>query len=166
MDADDPRIMELEQERLRDSYPGNGPAVPDSYTCNCPAPPDVAQTQTQTQTQNPEETTEEEENPFLSDAIAFASLENLPSGAEDFGDVGMRLLALCRSLSWMNRQYGRDGFYLSCRAAANALGCPGAHRRILRMLTAWFPRRGWLAVVERGDQRPGGLANLYRWVVP
>lgn len=95
------------------------------------------------------------------------TLDGLPPEAKEYGLPGMRLLALCRQLQIDNLSaMGMGDFILPVRAACIAIGLnPQRDRmRVHRWLTRAFVNEGWIEVVECGDGRPGGLANVYRFI--
>ena len=92
-------------------------------------------------------------------------LDGLPEGAAQYGLAGLRLLAICRELQRLNVERGRDNFILAARVAAELIGLGGERGRMNahRLLTDAFVRKEWIEVIERGDPRRGGTANVYRY---
>jgi hypothetical protein len=69
------------------------------------------------------------------------------------------LASLCRELQ---RAVGDAAFYLDARTAGRVIGLP--RMAAWRLLTTVFVADGIVTLVRRGEARPGGRANEFRYV--
>ena len=116
----------------------------------------------------PKSRLEQEPPDWILAAVEHMTLRGLPPRCKQLGIVGLRLLALCRSLQDLNDRAALPDFLLSSPIAAAAVGLdpdnPTDLKRCHRLLCSTFVWAGWLVVTRRGDRHKGGRSNAYRFL--
>ena len=95
-------------------------------------------------------------------AVLKLLLSQLPliPGMQDASECWRRLVALHREIS---RRCGGNTYFLSCRDAAKVF--PELSYRAVSNMNLVLERLGVIKIVRVGDQRPGGKASKFRYLL-